>query len=85
MIEKRSLKIKCKLAFIDYEGRSDGDSVKKIIAHCKPKQLILVRSSDASAKAVVDYCINDAKVFISFFPYILLDFLRVMNVVSILM
>jgi len=63
--EKRSLKIKCKLAFIDYEGRSDGDSVKKIIAHCKPKQLILVRSSEASATAVVDYCLNDAKVELS--------------------
>lgn len=65
VFEKKSLKIKCKHAFIDYEGRSDGDSVKKIIAHCKPRQLILVRSSEASAKAVVDYCLNDAKVQLS--------------------
>ena len=30
----------CSIAFIDFEGRSDGESVKRIISIVKPRQLV---------------------------------------------
>ena len=32
------------MAFIDFEGRSDGESVKRILSIVKPRQLVSVES-----------------------------------------
>lgn len=32
----------CSIAFIDFEGRSDGESVKRIISIVKPRQLVSI-------------------------------------------
>ncbi|GKV31150.1 hypothetical protein SLEP1_g39882 [Rubroshorea leprosula] len=37
--------VKCALVYIDYEGRSDGRSVKSILAHVAPLKLVLVHGS----------------------------------------
>uniref|UniRef100_A0A1I8BLK4 Cleavage and polyadenylation specificity factor subunit 2 n=1 Tax=Meloidogyne hapla TaxID=6305 RepID=A0A1I8BLK4_MELHA len=34
------IEILCKVEFIDFEGRSDGESIKKILSQIKPKQLV---------------------------------------------
>ena len=31
---------RCSLSFIDFEGLSDGDSVKRILSIVKPRQLV---------------------------------------------
>ena len=31
---------RCSLSFIDFEGRSDGDSIKRILSIVKPRQLV---------------------------------------------
>ena len=38
--EKRNLDIKAKILQIDFEGRSDGESIKTIISTIKPKNLV---------------------------------------------
>lgn len=40
VVETVRLNIKAKLIFIDFEGLSDGDSVKKILANIKPRNLV---------------------------------------------
>jgi hypothetical protein len=34
------LEVNCEIKYIDFEGRSDGRSVKKIIAHVNPRKLV---------------------------------------------
>lgn len=48
--------VMCQVAFIDFEGRSDGESVKKILSQIKPKQLILVHGSAAATRHLAQYC-----------------------------
>ncbi|KAJ0026635.1 hypothetical protein NQD34_017635 [Periophthalmus magnuspinnatus] len=44
-----NLEIRARVSYIDYEGRSDGDSIKKIINQMKPRQLVIVpRAPEAS-------------------------------------
>ncbi len=38
--EMRNLILKAKVLQIDFEGRSDGESMKKIISNIKPKNLV---------------------------------------------
>ena len=38
--ETLELSIKAKLMYIDYEGQSDGESIKKLLSNIKPKNLV---------------------------------------------
>ena len=46
---------RCSLSFIDFEGRSDGDSIKRILSIVKPRQL--VRSVVCTYIIIVTVCI----------------------------
>ncbi|XP_077995100.1 cleavage and polyadenylation specificity factor subunit 2-like [Glandiceps talaboti] len=48
--------INCPVIFIDFEGRSDGESMRKIISIMKPKQLILVHGTAEATSSFADYC-----------------------------
>uniref|UniRef100_A0A0K0CSR3 Cleavage and polyadenylation specificity factor subunit 2 n=1 Tax=Angiostrongylus cantonensis TaxID=6313 RepID=A0A0K0CSR3_ANGCA len=43
--DKEESRRSCNVEYIEFEGRSDGESTKKLIAQMKPKQLILVHGS----------------------------------------
>ncbi|KAI6243983.1 Cleavage and polyadenylation specificity factor subunit 2 [Aphelenchoides fujianensis] len=50
------IEIICKVEFIDFEGRADAESIKKIIGNMKPKQLVLVHGGAAATRALADFC-----------------------------
>jgi hypothetical protein len=40
LVKKKQVQVKCALLYMDFEGRSDGRSVKSIIAHVAPLKLV---------------------------------------------
>jgi len=60
-----TLNLQAKLHLFDFEGRSDGESVKNLVSQVKPRRLILVRGSAESTAYMADYCraYVDEKVF----------------------
>ncbi|VDP06542.1 unnamed protein product [Soboliphyme baturini] len=54
----QKLEVLCKIAYIDFEGRSDGESVKKILQQIKPKQLVIVHALPEATRHLADYCRN---------------------------
>ncbi|OTF77047.1 hypothetical protein BLA29_003105 [Euroglyphus maynei] len=62
------LQIKAKIELIDFEGRSDGESLKRIIKLIRPRRLILVRGLPDKANSFASYCQNNdcvsGKIFI---------------------
>lgn len=50
------LNVQAKLHLFDFEGRSDGESVKNVVTRMKPRRLILVRGSPESTAYMADYC-----------------------------
>lgn len=54
--EVQTLNVKASVAYIDFEGRSDGESLKKIISMIKPRRLILVHGSVAATDHLAAYC-----------------------------
>lgn len=60
-----TLDIKAKLHLFDFEGRSDGESVKNLVSQIKPRRLILVRGTPESTDYMADYCRSyvDDKIF----------------------
>ncbi|GMR31083.1 hypothetical protein PMAYCL1PPCAC_01278 [Pristionchus mayeri] len=49
------LEVLCRIEFIDFEGRSDGESIKKILSQIRPKQLIIVHGDKAATQHLADY------------------------------
>ncbi|XP_028396324.1 LOW QUALITY PROTEIN: cleavage and polyadenylation specificity factor subunit 2-like [Dendronephthya gigantea] len=56
VVEKRTIDIKCSHMYIDFEGRSDGESIKRIISIVKPRQLVVVHGSPEATKHLAEYC-----------------------------
>ncbi|XP_072302391.1 cleavage and polyadenylation specificity factor subunit 2 [Eucyclogobius newberryi] len=51
-----NLEIRARVSYIDYEGRSDGDSIKKIINQMKPRQLVIVHGSPEASLDLAQSC-----------------------------
>lgn len=56
--ETFELNIKAKLMYIDYEGKSDGESIKKLLSNIKPKNLIIIHGDEKSTKEMSEFCKN---------------------------
>ena len=50
--QHRSVNVNCQIQYIDFEGRSDGESLLKIIAQLKPQRIISVRGPIECANAI---------------------------------
>ncbi|PIK52140.1 hypothetical protein BSL78_10987 [Apostichopus japonicus] len=61
-----AIDLKCSLTYIDFEGRSDGESIKKLVLQVKPRQLVIVRGSPAATQTLAEYYrlqLSGSKVF----------------------
>ena len=56
--ETVNLNVRAKLLFIDFEGRSDGESIKKILAKIKPKNMIIVHGSKEATHDLRSFCMQ---------------------------
>lgn len=50
------IQTRARVTYIDYEGRSDGDSIKKIINQMKPRQLIIVHGPPEASQDLAECC-----------------------------
>ncbi|XP_018497303.1 cleavage and polyadenylation specificity factor subunit 2 [Galendromus occidentalis] len=54
-----TIQVNCSIDYIDFEGRSDGESIRQLVQMMKPKRLVIVRGGDeANTAAFYDYCVN---------------------------
>ena len=53
--------IECDVKYIDFEGRADGRSYRKILSHVAPKKMILVHGSQESVASLASYCEQNLK------------------------
>jgi len=64
---RQAVSVNCQIQFIDFEGRSDGESIQKIIEQMKPRRLIITRGTAEScatlSKTVTRSC-PESKIFI---------------------
>lgn len=66
IINNKTLYLNANIKMLDFEGRSDKDSLKKIISLIKPRRIILVRGSPESTEEFASYCrihLPGAKIF----------------------
>ena len=54
--EKRELKILAKVLYIDFEARSDRESIEKLLSQIKPKNLILIHGTQDCIDQLERYC-----------------------------
>jgi len=57
----KTLAVKATIQYIDFEGRSDGESIRKLIESMKPKRTIVVRGSPESCQALYSFCLSTGK------------------------
>lgn len=56
----QTLDINASIMFIDFEGRSDSESIRKILSMIKPRRLIIVRGPTDATEALATYCTSGA-------------------------
>ncbi|PIA49419.1 hypothetical protein AQUCO_01300318v1 [Aquilegia coerulea] len=54
--EELTVQVRCSLAYMDFEGRSDGRSIKSILAHVAPLKLVLVHGSNEATDHLKEHC-----------------------------
>jgi cleavage and polyadenylation specificity factor subunit 2 len=65
IILQRTVQVNCQVQYIDFEGRSDGESLMKILSQLRPRRVIIVRGSPESTATIQNHCQEniDARVF----------------------
>ncbi|GAV60143.1 Lactamase_B domain-containing protein/RMMBL domain-containing protein/Beta-Casp domain-containing protein/CPSF100_C domain-containing protein [Cephalotus follicularis] len=53
-----TVQVKCSLIYMDFEGRSDGRSVKSVLAHVAPLKLVLVHGSAEATEHLKQHCLK---------------------------
>lgn len=53
-----TVQVKCLLVYMDFEGRSDGRSIKSILAHVAPLKLVLVHGSAEATEHLKQHCLK---------------------------
>jgi cleavage and polyadenylation specificity factor subunit 2 len=53
---RKPIDIKAQVQFIDFEGRSDGESLMKILSQLRPRRVIVVRGNESSSQMVASHC-----------------------------
>ncbi|CAA2971808.1 cleavage and polyadenylation specificity factor subunit 2 [Olea europaea subsp. europaea] len=56
---EQTVYVKCSLLYMDFEGRSDGRSVKSILAHVSPLKLVLVHGSAEATEHLKQHCLKN--------------------------
>ncbi|VDK20575.1 unnamed protein product [Taenia asiatica] len=56
---KLEIPLRCDVSFIDYESRSDGKALRKIITGLRPHEVILVGATRSAIDAMVEHCRSD--------------------------
>ncbi|KAF2069615.1 hypothetical protein CYY_009063 [Polysphondylium violaceum] len=57
-----NIQVNCKLQNIDYEGCSDGRSIKTIIQQISPTNLVLIRGNDQCSSNIKNYVVDNLRV-----------------------
>ncbi|XP_008555336.3 probable cleavage and polyadenylation specificity factor subunit 2 [Microplitis demolitor] len=61
----RTINVNASIMYIDFEGRSDGESLQKILAQLRPRRVVLVRGSQKDCQVLAQQAQSvDARVFI---------------------
>ena len=53
---RKLIEINAQVQFIDFEGRSDGESLLKILSQLRPRRVVVVRGSEANAQHIAQHC-----------------------------
>merc|ERR1719210_347825 len=52
----QTFQINCGIKYIDFEGRTDGESIMKLTSQLKPRRMILVQGSQENITAMKNFC-----------------------------
>ncbi|XP_022985441.1 cleavage and polyadenylation specificity factor subunit 2 [Cucurbita maxima] len=54
-----TVQVKCSLHYMDFEGRSDGRSIKSILSHVAPLKLVLVHGTAEATEHIKQHCLKN--------------------------
>lgn len=65
---QRTAQVNCQVQYIDFEGRSDGESLMKILSQLRPRRVIVVRGTEESTAVIKKHCVENIQARV-FAPY----------------
>ncbi|CAH1111258.1 unnamed protein product [Psylliodes chrysocephalus] len=59
IVLQRTVQVNCQVQYIDFEGRSDGESLMKILTQLKPRRVIVVRGTEENTAVIEKHCLEN--------------------------
>lgn len=56
MTTTKTVNVNAHIQYIDFEGRSDGESLTKILSQLRPRRVIVVRGTTESTATITNHC-----------------------------
>lgn len=56
IVLQRTVQVNCQVQYIDFEGRSDGESLMKILSQLKPRRIVVVRGTEENTAVIAKHC-----------------------------
>ncbi|XP_066244891.1 probable cleavage and polyadenylation specificity factor subunit 2 [Euwallacea similis] len=53
---ERTVQVNCQVQYIDFEGRSDGESLMKILSQLRPRRVIVVHGTPENTEIIAKHC-----------------------------
>ncbi|XP_053658956.1 probable cleavage and polyadenylation specificity factor subunit 2 [Anopheles marshallii] len=53
---RKPIEVNAQVQFIDFEGRSDGESLLKILSQLRPRRVVVVRGSSTNTTHIAEHC-----------------------------
>lgn len=65
IVLNRTVQVNAQVQYIDFEGRSDGESLLKILTQLRPRRVIVIRGDSENTETVLNHCkdVVEARVF----------------------
>ncbi|XP_050295104.1 probable cleavage and polyadenylation specificity factor subunit 2 [Anthonomus grandis grandis] len=61
---ERTIQVNCQVQYIDFEGRSDGESLIKILSQLRPRRVVVVHGTPENTEIIAKHCRDiNARVF----------------------
>lgn len=59
IVLNRTVQVNCQVQYIDFEGRSDGESLMKILSQLRPRRVVVVRGNEESTSVIAKHCVDN--------------------------
>ncbi|KAJ1561819.1 cleavage and polyadenylation specificity factor subunit 2 [Cladochytrium tenue] len=83
IVKPMNVEVRCRVQYIDFEGRSDGRSVKYLLPEVSPRKILLIHGTEEATNNLRDFCLSTDNITSEVFCPVLSKWMNVSSATEI--